>query len=384
MTPDLRGLDTRAVIRLNGATHAALAAAASAKAGGVAATAEAAFGLAARRKLTPKHRHAYNTYYKAIRAMNARTSHARAVPPLPVTLVTLAAFAMEYVMVRRCQASSLKKLAGMLRQYVTAHHGPTAWALSKDDWAKWTDIRTTIVKEHPPTPAGAPPISSRIMRALHRALCPHFSNLAVLQAWCIYTMMFHSMMRGIDVVRGNLWVEDVRYIPPRKGHQGGLEIAIFLDKNRKENTSASLTYIVPTDGRTDAITPLLEYCRRMDFDLTDPPPHQSLFPRLSHTGDVVAPYYTAETLRNRLRYHLKLAGVANPDSYGLAGFRPGGHTSMLINTGGNHQVSDSVARWDSRKSARRYDRRDADVWLFTMYTAGVGSSARQRQAAGGH
>jgi hypothetical protein len=183
------------------------------------------------------------------------------------------------------------------------------------------------------------------------------------------------MLRGKDVRGGNLWVEDVTVVPARLGHHGGVSIAVFKDKNRTTLASGSITLAARTYNWMDMVPVLEDYCSRMGFDLARPPPRTALFPRLDNDGRPVGRYYTAKQVVGRLRFYLRLAGVPMADKYGLSGFRPGGHTDMLIDTGGDHEVSDGIGRWDSVAAERLYDRRNNDMWLIKMNAAGVGPSA---------
>jgi hypothetical protein len=68
--------------------------------------------------------------------------------------------------------------------------------------------------------------------------------------------------------------------------------------------------------------------------------------RLSNDGKVVGKFYTRKQSTSRLRYYLRAAGVAQAAKYCLSGFRPGGHTDVLLATDGDHGVANGLGRWD--------------------------------------
>jgi hypothetical protein len=191
-----------------------------------------------------------------------------------------------------------------------------------------------------------------------------------LQSAAMYTFMYQCMLRAVDVTRANLWVEDVTFVPAKAGfHSGGVQLLVVLDKNRKRTLAGSMTFARNTDDGL-ALLPLLEqYYARMGWNVRQPPQCTPLFPRISDDGLVTGPYYTNRAITRRMRKEMLSAGVPNANKYCLSGFRPGGHTDLLIATRGDHGVADGVARWDTAAAERRYDRRDADAWLTRMEAA---------------
>jgi hypothetical protein len=253
---------------------------------------------------------------------------------------------------------------------VTRTYGAAAWRISTDDWAAWTAVRAALEKEAPALPKQARPIRRAVMLALVRYLWMHARGSAqALQSLTLYLLMYWCMLRGRDVIRGNLWVQDIGIAPRTSQHPGGVQLVIHLDKNRKKTLAGSISFALSTRDVLDPVPALKLYMKRMGWDAERPPPRTPLFPRLSDSGRVTGQFYTAKDIIARMRQHMEDAGVAEAGTYSLSGFRPGGHTDMLVATDGDHSVSDGIARWDTAAAERRYDRRDADAWLAKMARA---------------
>jgi hypothetical protein len=181
--------------------------------------------------------------------------------------------------------------------------------------------------------------------------------------------MYYCMLRARDVILGNMWVEDVTIVPPTARHRGGVAVSIYLDKNRKKTTAGSWSFALSTDDELDAGSWLQKYVARMGWRLGKPPPRTPLFPRLTDGGAWTGAYDTNDHITRRMRGYMRDAGIVGANSYCLSGFRPGGHTDMLVATDGDHGVADALARWDTEAAERRYDRRDADAWLAKIQLA---------------
>jgi hypothetical protein len=129
------------------------------------------------------------------------------------------------------------------------------------------------------------------------------------------------------------------------------------------------SFALSTGDELDARSWLQQYVARMGWRLGKPPPRTPLFPRLTDGGAWKGAYDTNDHTTRSMRGYMRDAGIAGADSYCLSGFRPGGHTNMLVATDGNQAVADARAAWDTNAAERRSDRRDVDAWLGQILPA---------------
>jgi hypothetical protein len=353
---------------------------------GLEAAVAAADALVMQRYTDDGRRNCFNSYHSCLLELWARGGGAY-IHPLPVTAAKLKAFYMEYVLSRGNKSSNLQSVTSAVKVYATARWGPGAWAVDEDDYHQVTLLRGTLRTEMPAVPEPAPPIRRDALLCVAAWIKQQPFSITAVQTWALYMLCYWCMLRGRDVIRGNLWVQDLLVVRPGAAgeHPGGVQLTIYLDKNRKMTMAGSIAYALRTTDELDPVAAVVAYTTAMGFDLAAPPPATPFFPHLDDDGRFKGPFMTAETINRRIKECFAAAGVPDAAGYSMSGFRPGGHTDMLVATAGDHQVADGVGRWDTVEAEKRYDRRDATVWLSMIHwsrlaAARLGADAGARRA----
>ena len=303
--------------------------------------------------------------------------HTYSQSPLPLSVISIMAYALWYVCVKRNSSANLHSEVARLHAYARAQRPRLPWP---DFLAEGGDSQTSrldkICKAYPAEVRGAPALTLRagLCRAIAylRTLGP---NLWALQWIAILSSMHNMILRPCEIIPLNSFpvaegtisgfayprVGEFTFVQPddASGCAGGVQYTVALSKTQKDSFDARICTVAAVyqlSGATvDAARDLRSYMSAAG--VLGAPPHTPVFHYRERDGSPRGRMSRAMLLRELRAHILTPAGVVDAHSYTLRSLRPGGATDLAA-AGVDDTVVRKIGKWSTEHGMVPYNRVD--------------------------